>query len=311
MHKKQFFKINSYENTEQSNTSQNSFRTSKDTFYSGEYLNNKKNGKGRLIFSDKSFYEGNFKNDEFEGFGIFRTKKYVYEGQFSGGKKNGKGKLTNLIKNYEYEGEFKNDVKDGYGTEKYFDGSIYKGQFKNDLKEGKGKLISKDKDNNRIEYIGEFKNDKLYGKGIINWSNQKQYYGELNNNEISGFGILKDEKSKYIGYFKNDKKNGYGAAFYSEQNFAILGNWINDNIEGIAVILSFIDSDIINASIDNKDEKIVNMNNGEIINMSFSDDELNKIRESEEYKEMIKAYKCKILPEFKKNGNYYKTEEDL
>ena len=311
MHKKQFFKINSYENTEQSNTSQNSFHTSKNTFYAGEYLNKKKNGKGRLIFSDKSFYEGNFKNDEFEGFGVFRTKKYVYEGQFSCGKKNGKGKLTNFIKNYEYEGEFKNDVKDGYGTEKYFDGSIYKGQFKNDLKEGKGKLISKDKDNNRIEYIGEFKKDKLCGKGIINWSNQRQYYGELNNNEISGFGILKDEKSKYVGYFKSDKKNGYGVTFYSEQNFAILGKWINDNIEGIAVILSFNDNDIVNASIDNKDEKIVNMKNGEIINISLSDDELDKVKESEEYKEMIKIYKCKILPEFQKNGNYYKTEEDL
>ena len=53
------------------------------------------------------------------------------------------------------------------------------------------------------------------------------------------------------------------------------------------------------------------MKNGEIINMSLSDDELDKIRESEEYKEMIKVYNCKILPEFKKNGNYYKTEEDL
>ncbi len=207
--------------------------------------------------------------------------------------------MTNYIKNYEYEGEFKNDVKDGYGTEKYFDGSIYKGQFKNDLKEGKGKLISKDKDNNRIEYIGEFKKDKLYGKGIINWSNQKQYYGELNNNELSGFGILKDEKSKYIGYFKNDKRNGYGATFYSEQNFVILGNWINDNIEGIAVILSFNDNDRLNTNIEFRDEKIVNMSNGEIINMSLSDDELDKIREGEEYKEMINIYKCKISKKLK------------
>ena len=90
MHKKQFFKINSYENTEQSNTSQNSFHTSKNTFYAGEYLNKKKNGKGRLIFSDKSFYEGNFKNDEFEGFGFSEPKNMCMKANFHAEKKMGR-----------------------------------------------------------------------------------------------------------------------------------------------------------------------------------------------------------------------------
>lgn len=283
----------------------------------GEYTDNKKNGKGRLIFSDKSFYDGTFKNDEFDGYGIFRNKKYIYEGQFLSGKKNGRGKLTDFIKNYQYEGEFKDDLKNGYGIEKYSDGSIYKGQFKDNFKEGKGKLTIKDKENNKIEYIGEFKKDKLYGKGIINWSDKKQYFGELNNNEISGFGILKDEKSQYIGFFKNDKKNGYGATFYPDQNFVVLGYWENNNIEGITIIFSIKENILgreneeYNDNIDNKNEKIINMSNGEIVNMNINEEELNQIRRSENYKELIKIYKFKFLKEYYKNGINFKKEEDL
>ena len=278
----------------------------------GEYSSKKKNGKGRLIFSDKSFYEGEFKNDEFDGYGTYKTKKYVYEGQFLSGKKNGNGKITYFLKNSEYEGQFKKDLKDGFGTEKYSDGSIYKGQFKNDLKEGKGKLIIKYKDLNTIEYSGEFKNDKLCGKGIINWNNKKQYYGDLDNNEISGFGILKDDKTKYIGYFKNDKKNGYGAIFYPEELFSIVGCWENDNIEGPAVIFSLKENnqDDSDESI-NYNNKIIIMEKGEIINMSIDDEELVKIKESKKYKEMNKLYENKLLPEYRKNEDYFKTEEDL
>ena len=137
-HKKQFIKISPNEDLNKSITSDNSLYTSKNNFYMGEYSSNKKNGKGRLIFSDKSFYEGNFKNDDFDGYGTYKTKKYVYEGQFLSGKKNGDGKITYFLKNSEYEGQFTNDLKDGFGTEKYTDGSTYKGQFKNDLKKEKG-----------------------------------------------------------------------------------------------------------------------------------------------------------------------------
>ena len=268
----------------------------------GEYSNKKKNGKGRLIFSDKSFYEGTFKDDKFDGFGIYKNKEYIYEGQFLLGKKNGKGKINNFIKNYEYEGDFINDLRDGYGIEKYSDGSVYEGEFKSDLKEGKGKLIIKNKDKDIIEYIGQFKSNKINGKGIINWANGKQYYGEINNNEISGYGILKEGKTKYIGYFKNDKKNGYGCIFYLEQLFSIVGYWENNNIGGPAIIFSLKEnSEKDNNDSENINKKIIIMKNGEIINNSIDEDEINKIKENEKFRQMNQLYLDKFFPQFKKN----------
>ena len=268
----------------------------------GEYSNKKKNGKGRLIFSDKSFYEGTFKDDKFDGFGIYKNKEYIYEGQFLLGKKNGKGKINNFIKNYEYEGDFINDLRDGYGIEKYSDGSVYEGEFKSDLKEGKGKLIIKNKDKDIIEDIGQFKSNKINGKGIINWANGKQYYGEINNNEISGYGILKEGKTKYIGYFKNDKKNGYGCIFYLEQLFSIVGYWENNNIGGPAIIFSLKEnSEKDNNDSENINKKIIIMKNGEIINNSIDEDEINKIKENEKFRQMNQLYLDKFFPQFKKN----------
>lgn len=61
--------------------------------YEGDFLNGKRQGKGKLYSNDKKFiYEGNWLDDQKEGFGneIFPdgTK---FEGEFQKGKKNGKG----------------------------------------------------------------------------------------------------------------------------------------------------------------------------------------------------------------------------
>lgn len=273
--------------------------------YIGNYANNKRNGKGKLIFSDQSVYEGNFKDGDFEGEGTFKCRKYIYKGHFSGGKKNGKGYLKDLIKNIEYNGEFKNDLQDGYGIEKYIDGSIYEGYFKKGLKDGNGKMIIKE-ENNRC-YIGEFKEDKLWGKGRYKWNDEKEYFGNWENNEISGFGIFTDGSVKYIGYFEHDQKHGYGANFYSEKSLVLLGKWENDLIEGPAIILPLDNMNVENTSLNNI-EKIVIMNKGEKLNIELNKEDFLKIRTSHDYLEELKLYNNIFLPEYKKALNGYELE---
>jgi len=171
-------------------------------------------------------------------------------------------------------------MKDGYGIEKYNDGSIYKGNYAQDLKEGFGELLLK-KEKNISEYKGEFKNGKIWGKGKFKFDEKKIYDGEWINNEISGFGILTENNIKHIGYFSHDKKEGYGASFYIEKKFTIVGKWINDIIEGLVVIYSINikNSNKNNINFDNNDineEKIVIMKEGNIINSSLSEEELNE-----------------------------------
>ena len=277
-----------------------SYSTS-DSIYIGKYVNKKRNGQGKLILADQSYYEGNFKDGEFNGNGYFRTRNYTYKGQFIAGKKDGKGKLESFNTKSIYEGEFKNDMKEGYGIEKYNDGSIYKGHYKNGMKEGTGILLLKKEKKNSI-FEGEFKDDKIWGKGIYKWENGKQYEGEWENNEISGFGILTEKNIKHIGYFSHDKKEGYGASFYIENKFVLLGKWINDIIEGIAVIFSL--NEINNINFNNKEEKIVIMKEGNIINSNLTEEEIKEIKlKNEEYINIIKLFKEKFIKEYFKEIN--------
>ena len=277
-----------------------SYSTS-DSIYIGKYVNKKRNGQGKLILADQSYYEGNFKDGEFNGNGYFRTRNYTYKGQFIAGKKDGKGKLESFNTKSIYEGEFKNDMKEGYGIEKYNDGSIYKGHYKNGMKEGTGILSLKKEKKNSI-FEGEFKDDKIWGKGIYKWENGKKYEGEWENNEISGFGILTEKNIKHIGYFSHDKKEGYGASFYIENKFVLLGKWINDIIEGIAVIFSL--NEINNINFNNKEEKIVIMKEGNIINSNLTEEEIKEIKlKNEEYINIIKLFKEKFIKEYFKEIN--------
>ena len=273
--------------------------------YIGNIIDGKKEGKGKLIYPDGTYYEGNFKNDLFNGKGIFVNNNSIYNGDFLNGKKHGKGKIEiDIIKNKNsnnnnnnnnenkiekkiYEGDWENDFINGNGIEIIQNENgkiIYNGQFIKGKKNGKGKLIL----SNGSEYYGDFKNDLLEGNGIFKWNDNKYYNGEWNNNCINGFGILNEEDKKFIGYFKDDKKNGIGGFIYKESNVIVIGNWSNDKMDnGIIVVID-----------NEKNENIIQINNG-IFVKKFTDDEINeeKIKESKIYQEFIKLYKEKIKNE--------------
>ena len=276
------------------NSSEKSINSSGST-YIGSYINNKKNGKGKLIVPDKFVYEGNFKDDLFDGYGEYTSKQYNYYGNYLCGKKDGKGKEIDLIKNVEYEGNFKDDKKNGFGEEKTADGSIYIGEFKDNKKHGQGTLLL-----NGIKtwsYKGQFKNDKISGMGRFRWNKNMIYTGEWENSELSGYGILVKENIRHIGYFSHNYKQGYGASFYYEK-YAILGKWEKDVIEGISILIILTDLEQSNND-DIKDNfKIVKTSNGEIVKKNLDNNEINEYKSSQEYNNMILLYKKKIYPDF-------------
>ena len=310
---KKFFNI-------QKHNSEKTLPSTKGNTYIGPYKNNQKNGKGKLIVTEQFTYEGNFKDDLFDGYGEYTCKQYTYKGTFLQGKKSGKGTEVNLINKIEYKGDFSEDKKNGKGEEKYPDGTIYIGDFKDNKKHGKGKMFL---DGIKSwSYNGEFENDKISGKGKFKWNEQKMYFGSWLNNELSGYGILIDENTKYIGYLEHNMKNGYGAMFYDLQS-AILGKWENDLINGYAVVI-LLNSNLeqnkkyentsdeinINSDDDESNYKFVKTMKGEIVNNKLEEDELNKFKESQEYKDMIGLYKKKILPDFELNLDISKTDEN-
>ena len=248
--------------------------------------------KKKIILPNNTIYEGYIINNEFEGYGELRNPYYNYFGYFSCGKKNGKGKLEDFVKKLEYNGDFKDNMKHGIGEERYQDGSIYIGEFKHNMKNGKGNLVLGDGQN--YGYCGMFKNDKIWGKGKFIWNDNKEYIGDWEDNEISGYGIIQEGKMRHVGFFKHNIKEGFGATFYVEQNFVLLGKWENDLIGGFAVLINLSE----NNNELNNNEIIVGMNKGEITNMSLEEDEINKYKNSKDYKDMIKLYKEKFYLDY-------------
>lgn len=267
--------------------------------------------KKKIILSNNTIYEGYLLNNEFDGYGELRSPNYNYFGNFSRGKKNGKGKLEDFVNKIEYTGDFKDNIKEGFGEEKYQDGSVYKGEFRQNMKNGKGNLLIGGGKN--YMYWGTFKNDKICGKGKLKMSEEKIYLGNWENDEISGYGFFKEENLRHVGYFKHNIKEGFGATFYNEGNFAILGKWVNDLIEGFAMIINLPDNNSKKKENGNKEKKrdiVVEMNKGQIIKMSLDDNEYNKFKESEDYKEMIKLYQEKFYVDFIKYSNEDIENED-
>lgn len=155
-------------------------------------LGNCVNGKGKIILSETSYYEGGFVNKQYNGIGTFEDENYLYTGQWKDGFYNGKGKLSvknqgdqaKTVKYYHvYEGEFINGVKNGYGSLAYF--------------------ISKDTNN---VYKGNFKDDQFFGKGSFhvlpvctynsdNWTDSRNF--------TSGTMISDQDKKVYYGAYKS------------------------------------------------------------------------------------------------------------
>ena len=256
--------------------------------------------KQKLILPNNAIYEGYLINNEFDGYGEYRSHLYNYFGNFSCGKKQGKGKLEDFKKKLEYTGDFKDNMKDGYGEKKYQDGSVYIGEFKKNMKNGTGTLILGG--GNNYGYTGGFKNDKISGKGKFKWNENKEYIGEWDDNEISGYGIIHEGKMLHIGYFRHNLKEGFGTTFYEEQNFALLGKWEKDLIEGSAILINLSENNA-NGIMDIHNEIIVGMTKGEITNMNLEEDELNKFKNSKDYNELIKLYKEKFFFDYIKYTN--------
>ena len=163
-----------------------------------------KNGdfiKGRIYFKD-GIYEGEIKNDSFNGNGKMKYKNGdIYEGNFENGIKKGNGKMIFKNKN-EYNGNFENGVINGKGEMKFNDGTYYKGDFINGKFDGKGNLKNI---NSNWEYNGNFKEGFINGNGKFIFNNGDFYEGNYKKNKKNGEGKYVFENGNYfIGIWKNN-----------------------------------------------------------------------------------------------------------
>lgn len=110
--------------------------------------------KGVLRSTNGDVYEGDFKNNYYDGYGIYKfASGGIYEGEWKNGQYDGKG-IFKFADGGIYEGEWKKSQYDGKGILKWADGRVYEGDFKNNEPNGFG--VGKDA-SGKVVHDGEWK----------------------------------------------------------------------------------------------------------------------------------------------------------
>ena len=120
-------------------------KTYKDgSVYTGQFNGKgKKQGSGRMVWSNGNQYEGEWKNDKPNGEGVFTYA-------------NGEG--VKIWPNGDrYEGSFSMGHLSGQGTCRFHDGAVYTGSWNNDMYNGQGRYVGTD----GTVFEGNFRAGKL------------------------------------------------------------------------------------------------------------------------------------------------------
>lgn len=132
--------------------------------YEGEYVKNKKCGKGKLWSTTR--------------------KMWVFDGHWNNDMKNGFGEMWR--EKASYLGNWVDDKMEGIGKMKWIDGQEYEGEFKGDFRDGKGVMTFVNGD----KYTGTFKGGKIDGNGYYEWHTSEKYEGNFADNNLDGNGNI-------------------------------------------------------------------------------------------------------------------------
>ncbi|KAL2099962.1 hypothetical protein ACEWY4_004356 [Coilia grayii] len=153
--------------------------------YTGEWLDNKKHGKGTQVW---------------------KKSGVIYDGDWKHGKRDGYGTLSQLdsaTNDYIrlYCGGWKNDKKDGFGTHFYSQTSWYEGEWRGGKRSGWGRMYYSNED----VYEGEWLEDKHHGQGMLRFADDNRYEGCWKQGKKHGPGkfFYLNKGQLYEGFWKD------------------------------------------------------------------------------------------------------------
>ena len=154
----------------------------------GTLKNNKREVRGMMYYNSGDKYEGDYKNDQRDGKGV-----YISDG-------------------YKYKGDFKKGLREGKGVIIYKTGDKYDGEWFDDMYNGKGVYYFKD----GSKYDGNWKNNQPNGYGVFEYTNGEKYEGDFKNNIREGYGkYFYENGNRYEGQYVDDKQEGVGTMFFN------------------------------------------------------------------------------------------------
>lgn len=174
---------------------------------------------GTFYWANGEVFEGQYKNNEFYGWGTFTWKDgSSYHGLWTNGLRDIFG--THTYQDFVYTGEWRNDGFDGDGCIEYNNGNVLTGEFSmNRFDDPNGFLHFTNGD----EYKGEFQNFLFHGKGIFTYNDGRKYVGEWSEGEKHGEGIYYwPDGDIYKGTWIKGKRHGKGIK---------IKNGVEENVE--------------------------------------------------------------------------------
>jgi hypothetical protein len=190
-------------------------RPSDKTWYSGQWSNGTRSGKGRQVFRNGDIYNGEWWESLPDGKGKMKysnpmglTVFETYDGEWISGEREGNNGVMTYTDKSLYDGNWTKDQRNGLGKMTYVDKSIYYGNWANDQRNGPGNLIyDPQMETVYTSYDGRWANDKREGKGVMVYGAESPYI-------------------KYDGLWENDLQHGQGTMEYKEGK-PFTGEWIN------------------------------------------------------------------------------------
>ncbi|NXB69874.1 R10B2 protein, partial [Donacobius atricapilla] len=140
--------------------------------YTGYWCNGKRHGKGTIYYDQEqtSWYSGDWVNNVREGWGLRRYRSgNTYEGQWKNNLRHGYGQMKWLTVNQEYTGHWECGVQHGSGTHKWFLERVEMSQYAL-----------------QNEYVGDFVRGERHGRGTFIYASEEVYTGEWMHNKKHG-----------------------------------------------------------------------------------------------------------------------------
>ncbi|CAJ1328283.1 unnamed protein product [Effrenium voratum] len=162
--------------------------------YEGQFRNYMRHGQGVLTLSDGTRYVAQWKDDERHGEGKeFCPDGTTFEGHYAAGMRHGYG-VMQWPEGSKYSGMFERGRANGQGELLRTDGSVYRGQFCEDCMSGEGRMQWRD----GVEYVGHFVANKREGYGTMTWTSGrwKKYAGQWKDGMQHELGTLMDHSDQ-------------------------------------------------------------------------------------------------------------------
>ncbi|XP_072734007.1 radial spoke head 10 homolog B-like isoform X1 [Ciconia boyciana] len=218
--------------------------------YIGYWCKGKRHGKGTIYYDQEytSWYSGDWVNNVKEGWGMRCYKSgNIYEGQWEKNLRHGKGRMRWLTANQEYMGQWVYGIQHGYGTHIWFMKRMpasqyplrneYLGDFVNGERHGCGKFIYA----SGAVYDGEWVCNKKHGKGKFISKNGHVYEGEFIDDRIVEYSAFRVDAMNAKGVNAICTGSHFGTenitVINGSENTSILGSNIELDISSLLDLL--------------------------------------------------------------------------